>query len=389
MNREIKQLQTDLHIKSKPRKKDHLISISQCEEQDFVEKKENSALIAIMLQIRHNSFAADEKKSLLTTASRYAPGLTNAARQRLGGGNKNYDRLALFADTSENGRCFAIIFKNSAVAAKFFDHCIRSQEGVGHAFFLDEPSPVTSTLGSTPSVPIIESVLKTIPINNPINTLIPHVPLETPNMGCTRYFSSHNVTDIKFLNAQFVDSICLGYFCDRQLCVDNLTTPTNAKCGCFYQDRSTAPTIIQVDIVLPCPVSFDQTGKTYITNFRSYNTSLLFIKKETLKIVENDNSDHLDLLRLTIKNIVKYVNDNGGWSYIGWLRTGIVHDISETQTAQAENLASTSQTPHLSYLYPTNKSCISETHEIYKRQIMTLSALQNNDENNHSIEEVH
>jgi hypothetical protein len=203
--------------------------------------------------------------------------------------------------------------------------------------------------------------------------IIPHVPLEAPNMGCTRYFSSHNIVDVQFLSPRFVESICLGNFCDRQLNTENLINTTNARCGCFHQDRSTSPLLIEFDIALPCPFTFDQSGKTYITNFRSYRTSLLFIKKESLKLVQTTKSNHLFMLRNTVTNIVNYINNNGGWTYIGWLRTGIVHDISEAQTAQAENLASTSQTPHLSYLYPTDVSCISEDNVNYINLLLTLN----------------
>jgi hypothetical protein len=221
-------------------------------------------------------------------------------------------------------------------------------------------------------VPIIESVLETIPLCNPINTIIPAVPLEAPNMGCTRYFSSHNITDVKFLSPRFVESICLGSFCDRQLSTENLVSTLNARCGCFHQDRSTSPLLVEFDIALSCPFTFDQSGKTYITNFRSYRTTLLFIKKESLKLVQNGSNKHLQDLRIAVENIVNYINRNGGWSYVGWLRTGIVHDISETQAAQAENLASTSQTPHLSYLYPTNDTTITEENVNYVNLIMNI-----------------
>lgn len=373
MIRTVAELQTAQYLDCKPRQQvNNLVTISQCEEKDFIEKQTDCALVGILIQIRHNSFTNDERRQLVTTGSRYASGMNSGQRQRLGGGNRNYDRLALFADTRGNGRCFAIIFKNSTASTIFFRRCIRTQEGVGNIFFLDEPTAVISTLGSTPSVPIIESVLETIPLCNPINTIIPAVPLEAPNMGCTRYFSSHNITDVKFLSPRFVESICLGSFCDRQLSTENLVSTLNARCGCFHQDRSTSPLLVEFDIALSCPFTFDQSGKTYITNFRSYRTTLLFIKKESLKLVQNGSNKHLQDLRIAVENIVNYINRNGGWSYVGWLRTGIVHDISETQAAQAENLASTSQTPHLSYLYPTNDTTITEENVNYVNLIMNI-----------------
>ena len=301
-------------------------------------------------------------RQILTTGSRYAPGVSGASRQRLGGGNKNYDRLALFADTKEPGRCFAVIFKNPAMSSSFFKRCERTHEGVGYTFFLDEPTGVTNTLGSTSSVPIVDEVLDCLPLSNSIKTLVPTVPLVPPEMGCTRYFASHNVS-LEIPNASFVESLCNGIFCDRQLCADSMTNPKSAKCGCFHYDRTSAPITIQFGITLECPLDFDQTGATDVSSFRSYRTTLLFIKKENLKYVKKDSYHHLHLLRKAVEDIFTYVNNNGGWSYIGWLRTGTVHDVSETQSNTAENLASTSQMPHLSYLYPTNELLINDNNE--------------------------
>ena len=358
----VNELKTPPHIGINPRKNvTTFLKISQCEDKLFQRKKQNSALIGVLIQLRHNSMVSDGKQ-LLTTGSRYAPGMSGASRQRLGGGGRNYDRLALFADTKEPGRCFAVIFKNPGMSSSFFKRCERTHEGVGHTFFLDEPAPVTNTLGSTSSVPIIEEVLDCLPLSNSINTLVPAVPLIPPEIGCTRYFAYHNVI-MEIPNACFVESFCNGIFCDRQLSADNMTNPKTAKCGCFHYDRSSAPITIQFGITLECPLDFDQTGLTDVSSFRSYRTTLLFIKKENLKNVKKNNYDHLHLLRKAVEDIFAYVNNNGGWSYIGWLRTGTVQDVSETQSNIAENLASTSQMPHLSYLYPTNELIINDNNE--------------------------
>ena len=43
--------------------------------------------------------------------------MSGASRQKLGGGNRNYDRSALFADTRESVRCFAVM---NHFATEFF-----------------------------------------------------------------------------------------------------------------------------------------------------------------------------------------------------------------------------------------------------------------------------
>ena len=79
------------------------------------------------------------------------------------------------------------------------------------------------------------------------------------------------------------------------------------------------------------------------------------MKDEVWDKYDQANINCMLKLRESIKNIVKYINDNDGWTYIGWLRTGRVTDQSaSTEQAAGENLSSVTQTPHLSYLYPSN-----------------------------------
>ncbi len=61
-----------------------------------------------------------------------------------------------------------------------------------------------------------------------------------------------------------------------------------------------------------------------------------------------------------------------------------MHDISETQGLLAENLASTSQTPHVSFLYPTNSLLVNEDNQNFTnlRMIALPNSLNENNINN-------
>ena len=52
---------------------------------------------------------------------------------------------------------------------------------------------------------------------------------------------------------------------------------------------------------------------------------------------------------------MNYINAQGGWTYVGWTWTGIVHDNSDIgPPKESENRASQDVKPHISYLYPTS-----------------------------------
>jgi hypothetical protein len=79
--------------------------------------------------------------------------------------------------------------------------------------------------------------------------------------------------------------------------------------------------------------------------------------------------DHLQKTRQAVRAVLQHVNTHGGWTYVGWLRTGTVQDSSDTLNSSnqaGENLASATQQPHLSYLYPTNPECIAENNDAFQ-----------------------
>jgi hypothetical protein len=84
--------------------------------------------------------------------------------------------------------------------------------------------------------------------------------------------------------------------------------------------------------------------------------------------------DQVQQVRQAVLDVLDYVNANasskGSWTYIGWLRTGMVQDSSDISIGTnqpVENLASSvTQQPHLSYLYPTNIVCVAEDNEAFQ-----------------------
>jgi len=113
-------------------------------------------------------------------------------------------------------------------------------------------------------------------------------------------------------------------------------------------------------IAFTVPEEFDAHGIQSIIAFRSLRTSKLFVAPDCWNLLDCKNQDHENALRIVVENINQYICENGGWTYIGWLRTGATLDQSDPSIKDAENIASLNQSPHISYLFPTNPRDIAD-----------------------------
>jgi len=152
---------------------------------------------------------------------------------------------------------------------------------------------------------------------------------------------------LSFVQSSFLSAL----HSDRQL----LPVSTGQSCGCFYKTERHNPLVIEMTVSFPCPQQFNALGVQSVIGFRSYRTSQLFVAPDCWKLLDPDNQAHEEALRIAVDCIAKFINRNGGWTYVGWLRTGSVADQSETVAFKdAENIASLTQAPHISYLFPSD-----------------------------------
>jgi len=311
--------------------------------------------------------------------SRYAAGSNTATRARLNNtATRPYDRIATFADvTDPDGSCFAMIFQNHADSFRFFQPCIKTLEGVGEMFLLEEPDPVHNYLGTTQSVAVIDRCDRALPLLKHTVQAVPSLDLSSPPMGHTKFFCLHGVSTINITRAYIQQASCAGVFCDRQQELVN-----NQKCGCFFTNKE-SNVVMSMDVTLPVPPTFNTTGSRTIHRFRSWRTSQLFVHPESWKVLianlNNDSTDrkYRDPLRSAVTKIVDHVNKAGGWTCVGWVRTGAVQDESDNTGATIANME---QDPHISYLYPTNAEQLLQS-EVFNTMRFHHSAVAVSDNN--------
>lgn len=332
-----------------------IIPVRKCEKEEFQGKtREKTRLVAVLLSMRYFSPGSVGRRQIaLSSSARY--GSRGNARQRTDPGAttaRTYDRLCIFADASAAQKCFAVILRSQQESFSFFQFCMENSEGVGHLFALEEPEPITHSLGTTSSVPILIGCRDVIPLRMNPYKVVPICSMMPPPAGETHWFCMHKVY-VEFSNVKIGKAKCNGQFCDRQQVLDD------EKCGCFHTERI-HDLVFTMDVTIPNPTGSTQKSMI-VSKFSSLHTSNLFVRNSDVwDVLKDQNSSHdiwksLELLRKSVDDVNEYIcQQSAKWTVIGWVRTGIVRDASDTHSREAEDLASQSQIPHISYLFPTH-----------------------------------
>ena len=322
--------------------------------------RENKGLVVMLLSVKHHSQLSDSGGKLMTSASgRSGPGGGSGKKSRTSewaSRTRKYDRFLMMAElSSPTSKCICHILPDSLATLQFFTNkCFGlRQEGIGDIFWIEEPHPVQSCLGSTHYVPIIESETSVFPVELKMKDKIAEVEPSNPNEGETKYFVKHGEKKLEIGFAAIVPAICLGSFCDQQSTLMN----KDVSCGCLYKARNKCANMLEATIKIPVKQTFSKMGEEVIKHFQSWHFSQLFVDPDCWTEVQWEDRDHQKLLRKAVKDIVTYVNDKGGWTYVGWLRKGKTSNNSDASSSW--NFASISTVPHLSYLYPSEPKDVS------------------------------
>ena len=78
-----------------------------------------------------------------------------------------------------------------------------------------------------------------------------------------------------------------------------------------------------------------------IENFSSVKFSKLYLKgsiPHDVLFSQVDETKPMRAMRHCINNVIKVVNDNGGWTVVGWYKKGTMNDVGvQDETVQVES----------------------------------------------------
>ena len=135
-----------------------------------------------------------------------------------------------------------------------------------------------------------------------------------------------NGCEIESMQVTPEETGCAGKFCDKQRVIE--VRQYNEGCGCYsYNSRRSS---IVVDHTINVKHHSLQEENMYVSNFSSLKFSLLyqtgcFNLQVRITALEDMTAAYFNL-EDSIKKMIELVNENGGFTVIGWLKNGKIKD---------------------------------------------------------------
>ena len=274
------------------------------------------------------------------------------------------------------GHCLVMLVSHTATAREMFSNMptkvpANSDKGtiVGCLFAIPEPFP-TKDLKRLGTLPLIQTHHALVPLkrSTPIHRMVSTMRQYKPNnilAGDQRYFVLHNVKDLQIAFFKLTNkNCCSGLQCDKALSICH-----GQSCGCTFLRNDLFTWVGEFGLSFPNPFSadVDQSSDINVADFRSLRTSSMFFKDFRL-FCRDYNSAQLTSVRKQVSALVSLVNDNGGWTIVGWFRKGeTVDTVVATNDTQREE--STTVNVHISFMLPTNETLL-KSPQFKERQIV-------------------
>ena len=272
--------------------------------------------------------------------------------------SSTYQRLFLLLDIEDEDSAVYYLIQSSTQHANLwnFNRSIRDdgEISIGTSVCILNPKPIKNFLAN--DVPIIET-------DHPLVTLMPDAierlvafP-DSLRANVTRGFRVQGAT-LELYTFACVPGMCSGYFCDRQR-VKELNT-IKKGCGCYQTGRNSS-------IVLKFDMQASYNEKCLdITDFSSVKFQEIFISGaipvscgvETFGVTTENYNELFDC----VEEIIDFVNDNGGWTLLGWSKRGHINDDS-AESSDREKIESAEVTHHVVRIYPTKNHSLEGEYE--------------------------
>ena len=237
------------------------------------------------------------------------------------------------------------------------------------------PLPIDSYMRG--DIPLIQTHYPAIVLHKPSSfpEFIPHENLQGESSRA--FVLNGAILSCKAFSC--VKTKCGGSFCDRQRVTEWNTNL--GSCGCYAQ-RSRGTN----NLTLLYPVmKVNHDGKVYVhKNFSSHSFTLGFLNRDfPICVQANDLQPSEAFYKLgdSMQETIKFVNQNGGWTVIGWYSRGLINDrmltglINNTNstTSTTNNLNNAEvqidgadMTYHFCKIVPTNANVTKETSTLFE-----------------------
>lgn len=272
------------------------------------------------------------------------------------GTEANFNRLFLFWDINSPTGEVVYLFEGNGENEILWTNEYRDNGviSIGTIITLVRPKPISGYLGN--EIPITRSDFTSVVMKTP--TRLPRVIVDTRiREEVTRAFCLNEVK-IDIYDSCAKNTDCAGLFCDRQ----NIREVKKSvrTCGCYsYGTRKNRISLVHSLQVTDesFHISFD------VDEFSSCRFDKLFLSKDFSYTTDADrlsNGTDSDFAELEscIQSIVEFINDNEGFTVVGWYKRGtIVDQIEEGDKNESkEKKGASNLVFHIVSLQPTNQA---------------------------------
>lgn len=321
----------------------------------------DKVIFVVLLQVKHSLTTSGKlNTSILTRGDKGSSYKRQKLQHYQSGDNGNWDRMYVFADLLDNGRCLVMLKTKTRESMDFtsINRKRASQILTGGVFAIFEPTPTDDRrkLGSMPMA-TSEYPLFPLPFAAEKFTIKNTIPTYMPNkleVGEQKYFIIHDVQTLE-INGFRLDNT---YTCKGRECDKAHKLFTNQHCGCTAVGNHR--NVGCFNVVFDNPFGRDRIhneDKVVVRLHRSLRTTNMFF--EDVEEYAREYSDvNCQSMKKQIKRMVKYINNKGGWTIVGWFRKG--ETIEEVATNDTDRVESDTVKCHLSYLGPTDATVLNK-----------------------------
>jgi hypothetical protein len=208
---------------------------------------------------------------------------------------------------------------------------------IGVYFRILAPLPIENNMRG--DIPLVKTQLPFIVMTAPTN--IPSVTINLQVQENTSIAFVVNRTTLSVNRTVPIQTTCSGFLCDKQRVND---WSGSRGCGCYHMTQYRSNLVFQHSVFFDGP-----NGKIVHSDFSSTKFSLLYLSTHipgTTRVSALRVSDAYWEIEEAVENVVDYVNDNGGWTIVGWYKRGLITDqslLAATSNTLSSNTSSTNE----------------------------------------------
>ena len=232
---------------------------------------------------------------------------------------------------------------------------------IGSIIRFISPLPIKTLMAQ--DIPMLETRFPVVVMKNPIIMREYGI-----NMGMTgnksqSFVLNHCTLDV--ISSTPEETKCSGLFCDKQRIHE--IANNNQGCGCYSMLTRRSNMIIDHSLKI------EKLGwECYIENFSSTRFSRLYQNAPFPSAIRADSlqlTDDYWNLSNCISNVIDFINENGGFTIIGWYKRGVINDQSIITGNVAQGISNNNTSPdnqidngemnfHPCFIQPTNRQLL-------------------------------